>query len=156
MTEIERKFLVTSDAFIALAESSSYIVQGYLTKDPERSVRIRIKANQSYITVKGISDESGKERFEWEKEIDLHEGKQLLNLALPTVIEKTRYFVPHAKHTFEVDVFEGKHKGLIICEVELNSSDEKVDLPAWVGQEVTGQKEYYNSYLSSVSGDESP
>ena len=149
MIEIERKFLVSSTAFIALASSKVYIKQGYLSKDPHRTVRIRIKDEQAFLTIKGISSESGMSRFEWEKEISLEEGKTLIELCLPAIIEKTRYVIPHAKHYFEVDVFEGGHKGLILAEIELPSEQTLIKLPQWVGKEVTGDKRYYNSYLSS-------
>ena len=88
-------------------------------------------------------------RFEWEKEIPLNEGKALMALCLPTIIEKTRCLVSQGELYFEVDVFEGDHKGLVLAEIELPSETAKVKLPSWIGKEVTGQKAYYNSYLSS-------
>lgn len=149
MIEIERKFLVERDDFISLATSKESITQGYLTKDPHRTVRVRIKNKQAYLTIKGISSSSGMSRFEWEKEIPLEEGNALIDLCLPTVIEKTRYIVPQGKWQFEVDVFHGEHHGLMLAEVELPSEDTAIELPHWVGKEVTGNKMYYNSYLSS-------
>ncbi|MGB0366487.1 MAG: CYTH domain-containing protein [Flavobacteriaceae bacterium] len=149
MIEIERKFLVKSNDFKSLATSKVFIKQGYLSKDPHRTVRIRIKDKQAFLTIKGISNASGMSRFEWEKEITLEEGKTLIRLCLPTIIEKTRFIVPQGKLSFEVDIFKGNHKGLIIAEVELKNEKKSIDLPHWVGKEVTGNKRYYNSYLSS-------
>ncbi len=149
MIEIERKFLVQSMDFLEQATKKAIMRQGYLSKDPERTVRIRINDQQSFLTIKGRSNVSGMSRFEWEKEITLEAGIQLLSLALPSVIEKTRYFVPHKQWLFEVDVFAGIHQGLILAEVELNSETETVDLPAWIGKEVTGDPNYYNAVLSN-------
>ena len=149
MIEIERKFLVSSTEFFALADSKVYINQGYLSKDPHRTVRVRIKDERAFLTIKGISSESGMSRFEWEKEIALEEGETLMRLCLPTIIEKTRFIVPQGTLTFEVDVFEREHKGLILAEIELPSEKTTINLPPWIGKEVTGDKRYYNSYLSS-------
>jgi CYTH domain-containing protein len=149
MIEIERKFLVKSMDFLEQATEKAVMRQGYLTKDPERTVRIRIKNQQSFITIKGKSSASGMSRFEWEKEIKHEDGIQLLALALPAVIEKTRYFVPHNQLIFEVDVFSGVHQGLILAEVELSSETEVVDLPSWIGNEVTGDQNYYNAVLAN-------
>lgn len=149
MIEIERKFLVSSTEFFALADSKVYIKQGYLSKDPHRTVRVRIKDERAFLTIKGISSESGMSRFEWEKEIALEEGETLMRLCLPTIIEKTRFVVPQGTLTFEVDVFEREHKGLILAEIELPSEKTTINLPPWIGKEVTGDKRYYNSYLSS-------
>jgi adenylate cyclase len=149
MIEIERKFLVSSTEFFALADSKVYIKQGYLSKDPHRTVRVRIKDERAFLTIKGISSESGMSRFEWEKEIALEEGETLMRLCLPNIIEKTRFIVPQGTLTFEVDVFEREHKGLILAEIELPSEKTTINLPPWIGKEVTGDKRYYNSYLSS-------
>ena len=149
MIEIERKFLVSSTEFFALADSKVYIKQGYLSKDPHRTVRVRIKDERAFLTIKGISSESGMSRFEWEKEIALEEGETLMRLCLPSIIEKTRFIVPQGTLTFEVDVFEREHKGLILAEIELPSEKTTINLPPWIGKEVTGDKRYYNSYLSS-------
>ena len=149
MIEIERKFLVKSNDFMRLAGSKLFIQQGYLSTDPHRTVRVRIRDKQAFLTIKGISNASGMSRFEWEKEIPLNEGKALMTLCLPTIIEKTRYLVSQGELYFEVDVFEGDHKGLVLAEIELPSETVKINLPPWIGKEVTGQKAYYNSYLSS-------
>ena len=150
MIEIERKFLVHSTEFIQAASQHYRIEQGYLSKDPARTVRVRIKNDKTFITVKGASSASGMSRYEWEKEIPLEEGKALLQLALPTVIQKTRYEVKHQTFLFEVDVFEGQHQGLILAEVELEDENVELNLPTWIGEEVTGDPRYYNASLSSM------
>ncbi|MDT0643623.1 CYTH domain-containing protein [Zunongwangia sp. F363] len=146
--EIERKFLVVSEAFKNQAEKKEKIVQAYLNSHPERTVRVRTKGEKAYITIKGKSSENGLSRFEWEKEIAIQDAENLLKLAEPEPIEKLRYEVKIGQHTFEVDEFSGSNKGLIVAEVELNSEDEKFEKPEWLGKEVTGNKRYYNSLLS--------
>lgn len=148
MQEIERKFLVHSLDFIAEATQSQKIAQGYLNSAPERTVRIRIKDNKGFITIKGKGDATGTTRFEWEKEIDLEEAEALLNLCETGVIDKTRYLIPKGKHTFEVDIFEGKNKGLVMAEIELSDANETFEKPIWLAEEVTGDERYYNAYLS--------
>jgi CYTH domain-containing protein len=148
MQEIERKFLVHSLGFIAEASLSQKIAQGYLNSTPERTVRIRIKDEKGFITIKGKGNESGTTRFEWEKEIDLYEAEALLKLCETGVIDKTRYLIKKGNHTFEVDIFEGKNKGLIIAEIELSEANEMFQKPNWLGEEVTGDERYYNAYLS--------
>lgn len=148
MLEIERKFLVTSERFKGEAHSVTRIVQGYLNTHPERTVRVRIKGEQGFITVKGKSNEEGTTRFEWEKEISVIEAEALLKLCEEEVIEKMRYEVKVENHIFEVDEFFGNNEGLIVAEIELNSESEKFPKPAWLGKEVTGEREYYNSQLS--------
>lgn len=148
MQEIERKFLVHSLDFIKEAIRNQKIAQGYLNSAPERTVRIRIKDNKGFITIKGKGDESGTTRFEWEKEINLQEAEALLALCETGVIEKTRYLIPSGKHTFEVDIFEGENKGLLVAEIELSNADETFEKPTWLAEEVTGEEKYYNAYLS--------
>lgn len=149
MQEIERKFLLkSSEAFKKEAQSSTRIVQGYLNSHPERTVRVRIKGEKAYLTIKGKSNETGLSRFEFEKEISISEAEALLSLCEPGVIEKVRYDVPFENHIFEVDEFFGHNAGLLLAEVELSAEDEKFKTPAWLGEEVTGKKEFYNSYLS--------
>lgn len=148
MEEIERKFLVESTDFIKESNVNNRIVQGYLNSNPERTVRVRIKGNKGYLTIKGKGNESGTSRFEWEKEITLFEAEALLQLCESGIIDKIRYEIPLGKHTFEVDVFSGENQGLIIAEVELSSENEFFEQPKWLGKEVTGDKKYYNSYLS--------
>lgn len=148
MVEIERKFLVHSDAFKALAFSKHQIAQGYLNSHPERTVRIRIKGESGFLTIKGKGNASGMTRFEWETELSLIEAKPLLALCEKGVIHKTRYEVKSGKHTFEVDVFAEENEGLIVAEIELSSEDESFEKPDWLGKEVTNDKRYYNAYLS--------
>lgn len=149
MVEIERKFLVTSDAFKKEAFAQNRIKQGYLSSIPERTVRVRVKGNKGYLTIKGISNESGLSRFEWEKEIPIEEAENLLLLCEAGVIDKTRYEVKTKKHIVEVDVFYGENAGLIMAEIELSSETESFEKPIWLGNEVTNDKRYYNSYLST-------
>ena len=148
MLEIERKFLVTSDNFKKESFKKLRISQGFLNTHKERTVRIRIKENKGFITVKGISSEDGLSRFEWEKEIPKNEAIELLGLCEKGVIDKTRYDIKVGSHIFEVDEFFGDNEGLVVAEVELKSTDEKFEKPDWLGQEVTGQAEYYNLQLS--------
>ncbi|MCB0472182.1 MAG: CYTH domain-containing protein [Flavobacteriaceae bacterium] len=145
--EIERKFLVKNNTFKKESFKATKIVQGFLSTVPERTVRIRIKGDHGYITVKGIGNESGTSRFEWEKEISVDDATNLLNISEPGVIDKTRYEVRSGGHTFEIDEFYGENEGLIIAEVELSAEDEKFVKPDWLGDEVTGQVKYYNSML---------
>ncbi|WP_271768811.1 CYTH domain-containing protein [Aquimarina algiphila] len=148
MIEIERKFLVTSENFKNEAQKSTRIVQGFLNTHPERTVRVRIKAEQAFITVKGISNASGTSRFEWEKEISVKEAEQLLPLCEKGIIEKIRYEIPSGHHTIEVDVFSAENNGLILAEIELSDENESFLKPNWIGNEVTGDSRYYNSQLS--------
>lgn len=144
--EIERKFLINGD-FKPFVESKTEIVQGYLSSVPERSVRIRIKGEKGFITIKGIGNKSGASRFEWEKEISVSDAKNLIQLCEPGVIEKIRYLVSVGKHTFEIDEFFGENKGLLIAEIELESEKENFEKPIWLGEEVTGIGKYYNASL---------
>ena len=148
MIEIERKFLVNSDAFKNDALRKNHIAQGFLNSVPERTVRVRIKGDTGYLTIKGKSNETGLSRFEWEKEIPLEEAKALLLLCEKGIIEKNRYEVPVGKHLFEVDEFFGENEGLLLAEVELQSESEFFEKPHWLGDEVTQDQRYYNSYLS--------
>mgnify|MGYP002514038724 CR=1 FL=1 len=144
--EIERKFLVAGD-FKQYARKSEHIVQGYLNSTPERTVRVRIKDDKGYMTVKGISSQSGVSRFEWEKEIPVNEARELIKICEPGVIDKTRYLINVGSHTFEVDEFYGENEGLVMAEIELSSEDEEFIRPSWLGEEVTGDIRYYNSVL---------
>jgi adenylate cyclase len=149
MVEIERKFLVSSNAFKEDAFTQNRIKQGYLSAVPERTVRVRIKGEKGYLTVKGISNESGLSRFEWEKEIPVDEAEKLLLLCEAGVIDKTRFEIKTGNHIFEVDEFYGENEGLVMAEIELKSESETFEKPIWLGQEVTNDKRYYNSYLSN-------
>lgn len=148
MIEIERKFLVTSLDFKEEAFKKTRIVQGFLNTDKERTVRIRIKGDKGFITVKGLSTKDGLTRFEWEKEITKIDAEALLKLCEPGVIDKMRFEVNFEKHIFEIDIFYGGNEGLIIAEVELEKENEILIKPNWLGKEVTGNSKYYNSQLS--------
>lgn len=148
MIEIERKFLVTSTAFLDEFHTKNRIVQGYLSSVPERTVRVRIKGEKGFLTIKGKSSDSGMSRMEWEKEIALKEAEQLLRLCEAGVIDKIRYEIPVGKHLYEVDVFSGENEGLILAEIELQSENETFEKPNWLGMEVTNDTRYYNAYLS--------
>lgn len=145
--EIERKFLVRGE-FKSSAKKAMRISQGYLSSVPERTVRIRVRDNQGFITVKGKSDIHGVSRFEWQKEISVDDALALLGLCEPGVIDKTRYLVDYAGHTFEVDEFYGDNEGLVMAEIELSCEDEAFEKPDWLGGEVTGDSRYYNAALT--------
>lgn len=147
--EIERKFLVKCDCFKDEAFKATRIIQGYLSSVPERTVRVRVKGDRGYITVKGAGNASGAARFEWEKEISAEEANLLLELAEPGMIDKTRYLVKNTDgvHTWEVDEFYGDNEGLVVAEVELSDENEPFDKPKWLGEEVTGDNRYFNSML---------
>ena len=149
MTEIERKFLVTSTDFISESRTQFRIVQGYLNSNPERTVRVRIKGDKGFLTIKGKGNESGMSRFEWEKEIAISEAEALLLLCEKGAIDKIRYNVMHENHLVEVDVFFGENEGLIVAEIELKSENESFSKPNWLGEEVTSDERYYNAYLSN-------
>lgn len=151
MIEIERKFLVKSDAFKSDALNSYTIKQGFLNSHKERTVRVRVIKDKGYITVKGKSSLNGLSRFEWEKEITTNEANSLLNLCEHGIIDKIRFEVKFGIHIFEVDEFFGSNQGLIVAEVELESENEDFDKPSWLGIEVTGEIKYYNSQLSKNS-----
>lgn len=149
MKETERKFLVTSNRYKTQAVRKNPIVQGYLNSHPERTVRVRIKGESGFLTVKGKGNESGTTRFEWETEIALTDAKPLLALCEAGIIDKIRYEVEMGKHIFEVDEFFGDNEGLVIAEVELSDENETISKPEWLGAEVTGDARYYNAYLSN-------
>ena len=148
MVEIERKFLVISEAFIGESFAQKRIVQAYLSSVPERTVRVRIKGEKGFITIKGKSNNSGTTRLEWEKEISLSEAESLLSICESGIIDKIRYEVKVGNHVFEVDVFSGENEGLIIAEIELQSENEWFEKPIWLGEEVTNDERFYNSFLS--------
>ncbi|MDV7137795.1 CYTH domain-containing protein [Maribacter sp. TH_r10] len=148
MVEIERKYLVKDISYREVAISRKRIVQGFLNTDPDRTVRVRIKGDEGFLTVKGISNASGTTRFEWETGIKVEEAEALLQLCEPSVIDKTRYEIPMGKYLFEVDEFHGDNEGLIIAEIELDNENDFFERPDWLGEEVTGDIKYYNSQLS--------
>ena len=145
--EIERKFLVKGD-FKPEAFKSTRITQGYLSSVPERTVRVRIKGEQGFLTIKGKGNYSGISRYEWEKELPLNEAEELLQLCEPGVIDKTRYLIKFGEHTFEEDEFHGENEGLIPAELELKTESESFIKPSWLDREVTGKAKYYNAMLA--------
>lgn len=145
--EIERKFLVKGDGYKQLAFDSSRIKQGYICSERGRTVRVRIRDSHGYLTIKGPSENGGLSRYEFEKEITLDEATQLMALCEPGIIDKRRYLVKSGSHTFEVDEFYGENEGLVMAEVELGSEDESYEKPDFIGEEVTGNRRYYNSQL---------
>ncbi|WP_343488267.1 CYTH domain-containing protein [Allomuricauda sp. d1] len=146
--EIERKFLVTSDAYKAEATVQNRMVQGFLNTHPERTVRVRISGEKGYLTIKGASNDSGTSRFEWEHGIPHAEAVNLIDLCEGHILEKVRHKVPQGNHIFEVDEFMGENKGLVLAEIELEHEDEHFEKPPWLGKEVTGETKYYNSQLA--------
>ena len=149
--EIERKFLVTGDSWRALVESSSLLRQGYLSSNAKATVRVRSWDDErAALTLKGKT--SGMTRAEYEYDIPMDDAREMLEMARPHVLEKRRHLVPFGGLTWEVDVFEGRHDGLVIAEVELTSEDQAVEMPDWVGTEVTDDNRYYNASLSRTDG----
>ena len=150
--EIERKFLVLNDDYRRQAYSSDRITQGYICSGHGHTVRVRLRGDRGYLTIKGPSVDGGLSRYEFEKEISPKEAEELFKLCEPGIIDKTRYLVksPDGRHTFEVDEFYGDNEGLIIAEVELGASDEPFEKPDFIGVEVTGDHRYYNSHLRKM------
>ena len=148
--EIERKFLVKDDSYRQLAYSSSRILQGYICSGHGRTVRVRRRDRSAFLTIKGPSADGGLSRYEFEKEITLDEAKHLFALCEPGIIDKTRYLVRSGQHVFEVDEFYGENQGLVIAEVELSAPDEAYEKLDFIGEEVTGDRRYYNSYLRQL------
>lgn len=147
--EIERKFLVrkAGTPYRSQAYAASRITQGYICSERGRTVRVRMRDGRGFITIKGPSDGSGTTRYEFEKEITADEAEHLMRLCEPGLIDKTRYLVKSGRHTFEIDEFHGENDGLVIAEVELQSADEPFTKPDFVGEEVTGDRRFYNSSL---------
>ncbi|MFK5889582.1 MAG: CYTH domain-containing protein [Flavobacteriaceae bacterium] len=146
--EIERKFLVNSEDYKKDSYKNYEIIQGFISTSKNAVVRIRIADAKAFITIKGRSNNSGISRYEWEKEIELKEGQDLLALSNTSLIKKTRYLVKIKNHIFEVDEFKDDNKGLVIAEIELNSENENFTKPDWLGEEVTGKEKYYNVLLA--------
>lgn len=145
--EIERKFLVLDDSFKHEAFSKSHIQQGYICSERGRTVRVRIRDERAYLTIKGPSENGGLSRYEFEYEIPLEDARQMMQFCEPGIIDKTRWLVKSGKHTFEVDEFFGDNEGLVVAEVELSYEDEPYKKPHFIGKEVTGDRRYYNSQL---------
>lgn len=146
--EIERKFLVTDDSYKSLAFRSDRIAQGYICREGGNSARVRVRGDKGYITIKGPSRDGGLSRYEWEKEIPVAEAMELLKICNDAIIDKVRHLVEWGGHTFEVDEFFGDNEGLVVAEVELGSTEEHFEKPGFIGEEVTGDKRYYNSRLT--------
>lgn len=146
-TEIERKFLVTGE-FKQFAYHHSHIEQGYFATDPGRTVRIRIRDDKAYLTIKGPSTNEGLSRYEFEIEIPVDDAKMMMTMCMPGQIIKERYLVRSGQHVVEVDEFEGDNKGLVVAEIELEREDEAYEKPDFLGREVTGDVRFYNKYLS--------
>ena len=144
--EIERKFLVSGE-FRQDSPESYRIIQGYICSDQDRTVRVRVRGDKGFLTIKGRSSADGLSRYEWEKEIPVDEALMLLKLCGGGVIDKVRHLVPYEGHVFEVDVFHGMNEGLVVAEVELKSEDEEFSRPQWLGEEVTSDVRYRNSML---------
>lgn len=145
--EIERKFLVLDDSYKHEAFAKSHIRQGYICSERGRTVRVRIKDERTYLTIKGPSENGGLSRYEFEQEIPFDDAQQLMQLCEPGIIDKTRWLVKSGEHTFEVDEFHGENDGLVVAEVELESEQDTPIIPHFIGKEVTGDRRYYNSQL---------
>jgi len=146
--EIERKFLIREDAddrWLREAHGIPY-VQGYLSRERGRTVRVRIAGDKAYLTIKG--EVQGISRAEFEYPIPVEDARAMLTLCDGPLIDKTRHLIPHEGHVWEVDIFHGKNEGLIIAEIELEKETQEVPMPEWVGKEVTGDRRYYNSSLA--------
>ena len=147
MFEIERKFLVLDDSYKALSYGHSHIRQGYICSERGRTVRIRIRDEKAFITIKGPSIDGGLSRYEFEQEIPFADAEQLMTLCEPGIIDKTRWLVKSGEHTFEVDEFHGENAPLVMAEVELKTASDEPEIPHFIGKEVTGDRRYYNSQL---------
>ncbi|MFA6830908.1 MAG: CYTH domain-containing protein [Bacteroidaceae bacterium] len=148
--EIERKFLLKGP-FKELATSSSHIIQGYMPTQPGVTVRVRIRDEKGFLTIKGNSSLDGLSRYEWEKGIPLSEANELLKLCFKGTIDKTRYLIPYQGVTYEVDEFHGKLEGFTLAEIELNDEIQEFPRAPFLGKEVTGNPHYYNSVLLRLS-----
>ena len=144
--EIERKFIVTGE-YKSLSYSHSNIEQGYFDTAPGRTVRVRIRDEKAFLTIKGPSNVDGMTRYEFETEVPIEDGRQLMELCRPGRIKKTRWLVKSGKHTVEVDEFFGDNEGLVMAEIELASEDEAFEKPDFLGKEVTGDRRFYNNRL---------
>ena len=147
--EIERKYLVTSDSYKQMAVARYHICQGYISREKTGTVRIRITDDKAYLTIKGKPAAGHFARYEWEKEIDVQEAKELMQLCQGTIIDKTRWIVPAAEEglKWEIDEFHGKHEGLTLAEIELTSEEQEVEKPDFVGEDVTSDPRYYNANM---------
>ena len=147
--EIERKYLVTSDSYKQMAVARYHICQGYISREKTGTVRIRITDDKAYLTIKGKPAAGHFARYEWEKEIDVQEAKELMQLCQGSIIDKTRWIIPAAEDglKWEVDEFHGKHAGLTLAEIELTNEEQEVEKPDFVGEDVTSDPRYYNANM---------
>ena len=147
--EIERKYLVTSDSYKQMAVARYHICQGYISREKTGTVRIRITDDKAYLTIKGKPAAGHFARYEWEKEIDVQEAKELMQLCQGTIIDKTRWIIPAKEEglKWEIDEFHGKHEGLTLAEIELTSEEQEVEKPDFVGEDVTSDSRYYNANM---------
>ena len=146
--EIERKFLVRDESYKALAVGKYEIMQGYICREPGKTVRVRIRDNKAFLTIKSSKMYAGIARFEWEREIDVEDARQLMEIARPAVLEKTRWLIPEANGLmWEIDEFHGQQAGIVMAEIELESEDQTFEKPAFIGEEVTGNPKYYNANM---------
>ena len=147
--EIERKYLVTSDSYKQMAVARDHICQGYISREKTGTVRIRITDDKAYLTIKGKPASGHFARYEWEKEINVQEAKELMHLCQGTIIDKTRWIIPAKEEglKWEVDEFHGKHEGLTLAEIELTSEEQEVEKPDFVGEDVTSDPRYYNANM---------
>ena len=150
--EIERKYLVTSDCYKELAVARYHIRQGYISREKTGTVRVRITDDKAYLTIKGKPAAGHFARYEWEKEIDVQEAEELMNLCQGTVIDKTRWIVPaetvdNLQLIWEVDEFHGKHEGLVVAEIELDNEEQSFEIHDFIGDEVTHDPRYYNANM---------
>ena len=147
--EIERKYLVTSDCYKEMAVARYHIRQGYISREKTGTVRVRITDDKAYLTIKGKPIAGHLARYEWEKEIDVHDAEELMKLCQGTIIDKTRWIVPATEENlkWEVDEFHGKHEGLVVAEIELEREDQSFDKPNFIGKEVSSDPRYYNANM---------
>lgn len=146
--EIEHKYLVISDQYKLMSELKSEISQGYLSRTPSRTVRVRIKDDKGFLTVKGITEHDS--RMEFEYQIPKTDAEEMMAFCECVPLQKTRYIVNYCGNRWEVDEFHGKLEGLVLAEIELKHSGEHYELPPFVGKNVTGDPKYYNSALNGV------
>ncbi len=146
--EIERKFLVKSNDYKDFAKAKHHIQQGYLSTRKEATIRVRIKDNFAFLTIKGIN--AGITRDEWEYPIPMNDAIEMLKLCDNNIVEKQRYVVEFEGYTWEIDEFHGVHEGLIVAEIELTDEKKTFPIPSFIGEEVTGNVNYYNSTLAGI------
>lgn len=146
--EIEHKYLVVNDEYKSMASDKLYIKQGYLNRNPDRTVRIRIVNGRGFMTIKGRN--KGELRLEFEYEIPDRDAQEIMKLVEPGIVEKTRYLVPFKELLWEVDEFHGDLSGVVIAEVELPDLNISYSLPPFIGKDITGDPKYYNSNLKPI------